>query len=73
MRADSLVVVHPDLAPASTLAPLLRWNGKPGFVVADMTDVDEFAPIPSVTLPDGPRYLLRRRRPWRCDGQFESR
>jgi hypothetical protein len=57
--AESLVVVHPDLAPASTLAPLLRLNGKQGFVVADMTDVDEFAPIPSVTLPGASRYLLR--------------
>jgi hypothetical protein len=58
-QAEQLLVVHPDLAPASTLAPQLRLNGKPGFVVADMTDVDEFAPIPSVTLPDAPRYLLR--------------
>ena len=58
-RTESLVVAHPDLAPASTLAPLLRLKGKAGFVVADMTDVDEFAPIPSVVLPDAPRYVLR--------------
>jgi hypothetical protein len=31
--AGSLLVVHPDLAPASALAPLLQVNGKPGFVV----------------------------------------
>ena len=32
--------------PASALAPLLRLNGKPGFVVTDMADIDEFTPIP---------------------------
>jgi hypothetical protein len=57
--SESLLVAHPDVVPASALAPLLRLNGKPGFVVADMTDVDEFAPIPSVTLPDAPQYVLR--------------
>ena len=54
----SLLVVHPELAPASALAPLLRVNGKPGFVVTDMSDVDEFTPISSVNLPDAPLYLV---------------
>jgi hypothetical protein len=54
----SLLVVHPRLAAPSVLAPLLRVNDKPGFVVADMSDVDDFAPIPSVTVPDEPLYLL---------------
>jgi hypothetical protein len=54
----SLLVVHPELAPASALAPLLRVNGKPGFVVTDMSDVDEFTPIASINLPDAPLYLL---------------
>jgi Family of unknown function (DUF5701) len=58
-RVESLLAVHPDLVAASTLAPLLRLNGKPGFVVADMTDIDEFTPIPSVSQPDAPLYLLR--------------
>jgi Family of unknown function (DUF5701) len=53
----SLLVVHHRLVSASALAPLLRVNGKPGFVVTDMTDVDEFAPIGSVSVPDGPVYL----------------
>ena len=57
--AGSLLVVHPELAPASALAPLLRVNGKPGFVVTDMSDVDEFTPISSVKLPDAPLYLIR--------------
>lgn len=55
---DSLLVVHPRLAAASALAPLLRVNDKPGFIVADMVDVDEFAPISSLTVPDEPLYLL---------------
>ena len=39
------------------LAPLLgSSNGKPGFVVADMTDVDLFTPIDEAQLPDGPVY-----------------
>ena len=38
-------------APASELAPLLRLGDKPGFVVEDMFDVDDFAPIEEV--PDG--------------------
>jgi hypothetical protein len=57
--AGSLLVVHPELVPASALVPRLRVNGKPGFVVADMSDVDEFTPIPSVKLPDAPLYVIR--------------
>ncbi|MET9324220.1 DUF5701 family protein [Streptomyces sp. NPDC003038] len=54
---DALLTVHPDLAPASVLAPLLHRGGKPGFVVADMPDVDLFAPY-TVELPDAPLYLV---------------
>ena len=35
-------------APASALAPLLRLGDKAGFVVEDMTDVDDFAPTADV-------------------------
>lgn len=55
---QSLLVIHPRLVPASALAPLLRVNDKPGFVVTDMADVDEFVPISSVTMPDAPLYLV---------------
>src|SRR6476620_5043722 len=63
--ADSLLVVHPDLAPASALVPLLRLNGKPGFVVTDMADVDEFTAIAAagrtpLTLTEGLHWLLQR-------------
>ncbi|MEW2611862.1 DUF5701 family protein [Streptomyces sp. NPDC047880] len=53
----ALLAVHPDRAPASALAPLLRRDGKPGFVVVDMPDVDEFAPS-ALDLPDAPLYLV---------------
>ncbi len=58
-RSGSLLVVHPDLASASALAPLLRADDKPGFVVTDMADVDKFTPISAVRLPDAPLYLIR--------------
>ncbi|MEU8652526.1 DUF5701 family protein [Streptomyces sp. NPDC048737] len=56
--AGALLAVHPDRAPASALAPLLRLDGKPGFVVTDMPDVDLFAPLDGVAPPDAPLYLL---------------
>ena len=52
------VAVHPRLAPPGRLAGLLRHGGPPGFVVADMTDVDQFAPIEGVAIPDLPLYLV---------------
>jgi hypothetical protein len=52
----ALLVVHPERAPASALAPLLERDGKPGFVVVDMTDVDQFTPVDEVKLPDPPVY-----------------
>ncbi|MFJ8825235.1 DUF5701 family protein [Streptomyces sp. NPDC102467] len=54
----ALLAVHPDQAPASALAPLLSRDGKPGFVVTDMPDVDDFTALDTVTLPDTPLYVL---------------
>ncbi|MFH9006094.1 DUF5701 family protein [Streptomyces afghaniensis] len=53
----TLLAVHPDRAPASALAPLLRRDGKPGFVVVDMPDVDEFTPC-AVEPTDAPLYVV---------------
>ncbi|AZG46757.1 hypothetical protein D7316_03361 [Gordonia insulae] len=53
-----LLVPGPELIAPSTLAPLLSRAGKPGFVVVDMTDLDEFAPITGIDMPDSPFYLL---------------
>ncbi|WP_420033754.1 DUF5701 family protein [Streptomyces sp. cg28] len=59
--AGALLAVHPDRAPASALAPLLRREDRAGFVVVDMTDVDLFAPVDAVAdLPDAPLYLVDR-------------
>ncbi|MEX2969940.1 DUF5701 family protein [Streptomyces sp. C184] len=55
---SALLAVHPDQVPASALAPLLRRDGKAGFVVTDMPDVDLFAPLDTVVLPDATLYLL---------------
>ncbi|HVX44045.1 MAG TPA: DUF5701 family protein [Mycobacteriales bacterium] len=55
----ALLVVHPDRLPASRLAPLLERDGKRGFVVVDMPDVDEFTPIAEVAVPDTPFYTVR--------------
>ena len=43
-------------APPSALAPALRRGDKEGFVVGDMTDVDDFAPV--VEVPSAPVHLL---------------
>ncbi len=53
-----LLVIHPDRAPATELAPLLEHGGKRGFIVVDMPDADDFHPIDQVTLPPGPVYLV---------------
>ncbi|MFW0797055.1 DUF5701 family protein [Gordonia sp. CPCC 205515] len=55
---DTLLVPHPQLVPPSSLAPLISRDGKPGFVVVDMTDLDEFGPIDGIDVPDAPFYLL---------------
>jgi hypothetical protein len=55
---EALLVVHPERAPASALAPLLRNGEKPGFVVVDMVDVDEFSPIPEAAVPASATYVV---------------
>jgi hypothetical protein len=53
-----LLVLHPEQVPASLLAPLLSLAGKPGFVVVDMTDLDEFTCIDDMALPTGSVYAV---------------
>ncbi|PWN03204.1 hypothetical protein DJ010_08775 [Nocardioides silvaticus] len=48
---DGLLVTA---APASALAPLLRLGDKEGFVVEDMTDVDDFRPTDAAAVPAAP-------------------
>jgi hypothetical protein len=54
----AILAVHPSLAASGRLARLLRHGGRPGFVVADMTDVDDFAPISGLAIPELPLYLV---------------
>jgi hypothetical protein len=52
------VAVHPSLASARQLAPLLSRAQKPGFVVGDLTDLEAFGPIAGLEIPDSPLYLV---------------
>lgn len=54
----SVVVVHPTLVSPTLLSSLLTRNGKPGFVVEDMDDLADFAPIEGVVVPETPLYLV---------------
>lgn len=54
----AVLAVHPALASPGTLAGLLRHGGRAGFVVEDMTDVDQFTAIEGVELPDRPLYVV---------------
>ena len=56
---DTVLAVHPSLASARQLAPLLNHAGKEGFVVEDMTDLEQFDPVAGLLLPDAPLYLLQ--------------
>jgi len=64
--AGSLLVVHPRVLPPSALAGHLRRTTtvrggaveRPGFVVVDMADVDDFGPVPGVDVPDADVYAL---------------
>jgi hypothetical protein len=56
--ASAVLAIHPDRAPASALAPLLKSTGKAGFIVTDMVDVDEFTPISEVTVPRTEVYVV---------------
>ncbi|MQA36091.1 DUF5701 family protein [Modestobacter roseus] len=56
--AGALLVVHPELLPPSRLVPLVQREGRPAFVVADMTDVDDFTPIDAAAVPDAPIHLV---------------
>ncbi len=57
-RTGALLVIHPGLVRASALVPLLDFEGKSGFVVVDMPDVDDFSPIDQVQLPTDAIYVV---------------
>jgi hypothetical protein len=55
---DGFLVLHPGRARPSALAPLLSSSGRPGFVVTDMVDVDDFTPISDVSVPPAAAYVV---------------
>lgn len=56
---DATLVVNPSLVPASRLVPMLERDGRAGFLVVDLTDIDDFVPIDGVTIPNEPLYAIR--------------
>lgn len=58
LAGQGVLCVHPSLVPPSRLAPLMRRLDRTGFVVEDMTDLDQFSPIDGVEVPDRALYLL---------------
>lgn len=55
---NSILAIHPSLVSARLLAPLLSRDGRAGFVVEDLTDLEEFDDIEGLAVPDSPLYLL---------------
>jgi hypothetical protein len=53
----ALLCLHPRLLPASALTKALTWEGKPAFVVEDLTDLDAFVPTPEAGAPPSPAWL----------------
>ena len=58
VHGGALLVLDPSLVPPSALVPSVRWQDRPAFVVVDMTDLDDFVPLPDAAPPPGPAYLL---------------
>ena len=54
-----LLVVHPRHTPTAALVPLLRRQGRAGFVVEDLTDLAQFLPVDGVDVPDADLYAVR--------------
>ena len=55
---NATLAIHPSLATPRRLARLLSRAGKEGFVVEDLTDLEQFEPIDGLDVPDAPLYLV---------------
>jgi hypothetical protein len=55
---NALLVIHPDRLPPSMLAPFMTRQGRSGFLVTDMQDVDKFSDIDALTVPPSAAYLV---------------
>jgi len=56
---NAILAIHPSLASARSLAPLLSRDGKEGFVVEDLTDLEQFEDLEGLAVPDSPLYLVQ--------------
>ena len=54
----SVLAIHPSLVTARRLTTLLSRAGRPGFVVEDLTDLEQFEAIDGLDVPDTPLYLV---------------
>jgi hypothetical protein len=52
-----VIVVKRDLVPGDHAVRLVERRGKPGFSVLDPDDLERFAPVEGLSLPDGSAYL----------------
>jgi hypothetical protein len=57
-HAPFVIVLDVALAPPLDAAARLRLGDKPGFTDMTAEDLDRFAPIAGVDLPDSPAYLM---------------
>lgn len=55
---EALLAISPGALAPSKIAPLLQLNGKPGFVVDDMADIDDFDPVDDAEPPESSLYLV---------------
>ena len=55
---STTLAIHPSLASPRQLAPLLSRTGKEGFVVEDLSDLEQFTDIDDLAVPDAPLYLV---------------
>ncbi|GAA5160596.1 DUF5701 family protein [Ornithinimicrobium tianjinense] len=51
-------MVHPRHTPLAELVALVRLDGRPGFVVEDLTDLADFVPAPGEEVPDADLYAV---------------
>lgn len=57
-RLPFVLVIKDELVPGAKAIELVERRGEPGFSVMDPDDISSFNPIDTLTLPEGPAYLM---------------
>jgi len=57
-RLPFVLVIKDELVSGAKAIELVERRGEPGFSVIDADDISSFTPIDTVTLPEGPAYLM---------------